>query len=95
MRFLIFLLDTFIITVIANGITEWKHRYHRSKGYYQMLYTCGIWMAFVNILQYLHALHPTYVKYVIGLPIGISIVFGYPYLKYKYKMIKKNRPRNL
>lgn len=80
MRFFIFLLDTFIITVIANGIVDWRHRYHSSKGYFLMLYMCGIWMAFLYSLQYLHAFYPQYVYGVLSIPILIAVIFGKRYI---------------
>ena len=91
MRFLIFSLDTFIITVIANGVVEWRHRYHVSKGYIQMLYTCGIWLGFMYGLQFLKDYFPQYTNLLLGLPILIALCIGPAYIKHKMKHVKLKR----
>lgn len=82
MRFLIFLLDSFIITLIANGIVEWKYRLSIKKGYYQMLFTCGIWLGFVYSLQYVNQCFPRLVKVIMAMPMVIIIIIAKPYYKH-------------
>jgi len=85
MRFTIFLIDSFFITIIANGIVEWKHRYNPKKGYYQMLYTSGIWVAFVYLLQFANQYFTESVKVILVFPIIVLLGFGNRILNLKKK----------
>lgn len=85
MRFIIFLLDTFIITVIANGIADWQYTSNRSRGYYLMVCMCGLWLAFVYTLQFLHQHYPNYVKHVMAIPILVALLFGPRYIRWKWR----------
>ena len=85
MRFFIFLLDTFIITVIGNAWAEKTHRYHTKRGFYQMLYTSGLWLVFVYGLDYANRHWEGVINSMLGVPILVALVFGPSYLRRKYQ----------
>lgn len=85
MRFFIFLLDTFIITVVGNAWAEKTHRYHVKRGFYQMLYTSGVWLVFVEGLSYANRHWEGAINWILGVPILVALVLGPTYIRRKYQ----------